>query len=540
MWDKIKKLHDNFSNRSIADLFIDTGRAQNFSIAADGLLFDYSKTNLDVQQRAALLDLAKNTGVGARRDAMLRGDKINVTEDRAVLHTVLRRLEDTGLSGQIIVDGVDAFAASRDVYERLKTFATNLRSGDWQGAGGKITDVVNIGIGGSDLGPAMAYLALRAYADGPRCHFVSNVDAADLNDVLQGLNPKTTLVIVASKSFTTQETIMNARAALCWMQKDCPNPLRQFVAISTELDQTEAFGIPEENVFGFGEWIGGRYSIWGPIGLSLMLSVGVDDFAAFLQGGRAMDLHFETAPFAKNMPVLLALVGLWHQKFCDYPARAVIPYEQRLRRLPAYLQQLEMESNGKNVGIDGQKLPHGGGPVVWGEPGTNGQHAFFQLLHQSSDVVPIEFLVGAEGHEQGWTGHHEALVANCFAQSESLLRGRTLAESRKVMKENGLSDFEIDNLAPHKQFSGNRPSTTLAYPKLTPFVFGQILALYEHRVFVEGVILGLNSFDQWGVELGKEMASDMIPAVSGTENPKRSTGSTVQLLNYVRRIRQDS
>lgn len=538
MWAELKKLHENNAKRSISDLFASKDRAQDFSIHVNELLFDYSKTNLDSNQRKVLLDLARNSDVEARRDAMLRGDKINETEGRAVLHSSLRLLEsDTG-ADEITVDGSHVIAEARAVYDRMKRFADNLRSGDWQGEGGQITDVVNIGIGGSDLGPAMAALALAPYADGPRCHFVSNVDGADLRDTVQGLNPKTTLVIVASKTFTTQETLMNARAALRWMEGECKDPIRQFVAISTSMDQTKAFGIPKENVFGFGDWIGGRYSVWGPIGLSLMLAIGAEDFAAFLKGGLAMDRHFAASPLELNLPVMLAVVGLWHQKVCGYATRAVIPYEQRLRRLPAYLQQLEMESNGKNVGLDGHALPMGGGPVVWGEPGTNGQHAFFQLLHQGSTVVPVEFLIGAEGHETDLADHHEALVANCLAQSEALLRGRTLEEARSVLEKNGLNDVDIERLAPHKVFLGNRPSTTLAYPKMTPFVLGQIVALYEHRVFVEGVILGLNSFDQWGVELGKELANGLVPAVAGKRVPKGTTASTVQLLEYVQGLRK--
>ena len=538
MWNKLNKLHENNAERTIGDLFSDKRRAVDFSIRVDGLLFDYSKTNIDADQREALLDLAQGMGVEARRDAMLRGDKINETEGRAVLHTALRQLESDTDAAEITVDGTHVIAEARAVYNRMREFADNLRSGNWQGEGGQITDMVNIGIGGSDLGPAMAALALSPYADGPRCHFVSNVDGADLQDTLRGLNPKTTLVIVASKAFTTQETLMNARTALRWMKTECKDPMSQFVAISTSMDQTQAFGISEENVFGFGNWIGGRYSVWGPIGLSLMLAIGPDNFAAFLKGGLAMDRHFATAPLDQNLPVLLAVVGLWHQKICGYSSRAVIPYEQRLRRLPAYLQQLEMESNGKSVGLDGHALPQGGGPIVWGEPGTNGQHAFFQLLHQGRDVVPVEFLVGATGHEGGLADHHEALVANCLAQSEALLRGRTLEEARIGLKDNGFVDVDVERLAPHKVFSGNRPSTTLAYPKMTPFVLGQIIALYEHRVFVEGVILGINSFDQWGVELGKELASGLVPAVAGKGVPEGTIASTVQLLEYVQGLKK--
>jgi glucose-6-phosphate isomerase len=536
MWQKLQALQDQVKSRPILDtLFADPNRAVDFSLAVDGLLFDYSKTNIDAEIRAALLGLAEEAEVAARRDAMLRGDKINATEGRAALHTALRALDSaerqTGVNHEII-------AEARATHARLMRFVRDLRAGTWPGVDGRITDVVNIGIGGSDLGPAMAMRALAPYADGPRCHFVSNVDGADLHDTLTGLDPNTTLVIVASKSFTTLETLMNARAALRWMAKGCDRPLDRFVALSTALDETERFGLKPENVFGFGDYIGGRYSIWSPIGLSVMLAVGEETWAAFLAGGAAMDAHFRDAPLAGNMPVLLALVGLWHQKFCGYPTRAVIPYEHRLARLPAYLQQLEMESNGKGVAMDGSPLAHGGGPVVWGEAGTNAQHAFFQLIHQGTDVVPCEFLLGAEGHEPDMQAHQDALVANCLAQSDALLAGRGLEVARNSLIKNGYSETQAARLAPHKVFAGNRPSTTLIYPKLTPYVLGQIIALYEHRVFVEGVILGLNPFDQWGVELGKELATDLIPAVSGGDLPADANASTAALLAHVRACRE--
>lgn len=526
MWEKLKKLHENNRQRAILQLFSDAHRSEGFSILCDGVLFDYAKTNLDPEQREALIALAREQGVEGRRDEMLRGEVVNTVEGRAAWHTALRDL--TGTLEDRRLD------KSRETLVRLQAFARNLRSGAFQGEGGKITDVVNIGIGGSDLGPAMAYQALTPYADGPRCHFVSNVDGADLMDAVRDLNPQTTLVIVASKSFSTKETLMNAQAALRWMQGGCDNPMRQFVALSTALDKTEAFGIPAENVFGFESWVGGRYSVWGPIGLALMLSVGPEDFDAFLDGGRSMDQHFAQAPLEQNMPVMLALVGLWHQKICGFATRAVIPYEQRLQRLPAYLQQLEMESNGKGVGADGNRLPHGGGPVVWGEPGTNSQHAFFQLVHQGHDIVPVEFLVGVNGHEPDLADHHRTLVAGCLAQSESLMRGRSLEEARAIMIDDGVPAPEAERLAPHRQFDGNRPSTTLMYPKLTPYVLGQIIALYEHRVFVEGIVLGLNSFDQWGVALGKEMATALVPAMSDNPIPEDVSASTRHLIRYFR------
>ncbi|MFV0360281.1 glucose-6-phosphate isomerase, partial [Tropicimonas sp.] len=403
-----------------------------------------------------------------------------------------------------------------------------------RGEGGNITDVVNIGIGGSDLGPAMATLALAPYHDGPRCHFVSNVDSANISDVLGPLDPRTTLVIVASKTFTTIETMTNARVARERMEGKVGNPAGQFAALSSNLDLTAAFGIDASRVFGFADWVGGRYSMWGPIGLSVMIAVGGPAFRAFLRGGEAMDRHFRAAGLRENLPVLLALVGIWHHQVCGYPTRAVLPYEQRLIRLPAYLQQLEMESNGKRVSMDGADLEVMSGPVVWGEPGTNGQHAFYQLIHQGTGVVPCEFMFGAEGHEKDLSYMHRLLVANCLAQSEALLRGRSLSEATAIMAARGLTGAELERQARHRVFPGNRPSTTLAYPLLTPEVLGQIVALYEHRVFVEGVILGINSFDQWGVELGKELAKALEPVLAGDQGTDGKDGSTARLVGYYR------
>jgi glucose-6-phosphate isomerase len=459
---------------------------------------------------------------------MFSGAKINETEGRSVLHTALRNLD-----GAVSVDGRDVMPEVRATHASCEAFARDVRDGRFAGQGGRITDVVNIGIGGSDLGPAMACAALAPYADGPRAHFVSNIDGAHVHDVLAGLNPETTLVIVASKTFTTIETMTNAAAARAWMAGRVADPATQFAAVSTALDRTAAFGIAPERVFGFGDWVGGRYSVWGPIGLSLMIAIGPEDFASFLAGGAAMDAHFRDAPFTDNMAVMLALTGIWHNQICGHATRAVLPYEQRLARLPAYLQQLEMESNGKRVAMDGSELAVQSGPVVWGEPGTNGQHAFYQLIHQGTRVIPCEFLVGREGHEPALAHQHRLLVANCLAQSEALLRGRPLDEARAMLARKGLSGADLDRQARHRVFPGNRPSTTLAYPRLTPFVLGQIIALYEHRVFVEGVILGINSFDQWGVELGKELALALEPILAGRESAAAKDGSTRQLVEYL-------
>ena len=528
LWDDLRFHHAAHADRPILSLFEGTDRARHFSIRADGLLFDYSRTAIDAHARDLLIRLAEAQGVAGRREAMFAGARINETEGRAVLHTALRNLQ-----GSVILDGEDVMPAVRETHARCEAFARDLREGRIRGQGGRITDVVNIGIGGSDLGPAMACAALVPCADGPRAHFVSNVDGAHVHDVLAGLDPETTLVIVASKTFTTIETMANAAAARAWMAAKVADPAAQFAAVSTALDRTAAFGIAPERVFGFADWVGGRYSVWGPIGLSLMIAIGPQDFAAFLAGAAAMDAHFREAPFARNMAVMLALTGIWHNQVCGHATRAVLPYEQRLARLPAYLQQLEMESNGKRVAMDGTELAVHSGPVVWGEPGTNGQHAFFQMIHQGTRVIPCEFLVGREGHEPGLAHQHRLLVANCLAQSEALLRGRSLEEARAMLAAKGLRGEELDRQARHRVFPGNRPSTTLAYPRLTPFVLGQILALYEHRVFVEGVILGLNSFDQWGVELGKELALALEPVLAGRESAAGRDGSTAMLLRYM-------
>jgi len=524
MFEELKKLAGGIADRSMLGLFENPARAAQFSLSACDMLLDYSKTQLDDTSRAALLKLAADHGVEARRDAMFSGAKINETEGRAVLHTALRNLS----GAPVMVDGQDVMPEVLDTLARMGKLAAELRDSD-------VTDVVNIGIGGSDLGPVMAYLALAPYADGPRCHFVSNVDGADIHDKLALCDPARTVFIIASKTFTTIETMTNARTARDWLAAHGQGTEGRFVALSSNIAGAAEWGIPAERVFGFEDWVGGRYSVWGPIGLSVMIAVGAEDFRAFLEGAEEMDTHFRTAPLAENMPVLLALVGLWHNQGMGYTTRAVLPYDNRLLRLPAYLQQLEMESNGKGVSMDGADLPYNSGPVVWGEPGTNGQHAFYQLIHQGTRVVPCEFLVAAEGHEADLAHHHKFLVANCLAQSEALLRGRSLYEARaKVAGKYG--GAELERQARHRVFPGNRPSTTLIYPKLTPKMLGRIIALYEHRVFVEGVILGINSFDQWGVELGKELATALGPLVAGDASADGKDGSTGQLVGYVRAI----
>lgn len=525
MWDDLKAAATNAQDVHILDLFEQDGsRVSEFTVTALDMLFDYSKTQLDAASRDVLFDLARAAGVEARRDAMFAGAKINETEGRAVLHTALRNLD----GGSVLVDGQDVMPEVLDTLARMEAVARDIRAS-------RFTDVVNIGIGGSDLGPAMAYLALAPYCDGPRCHFVSNVDAADIADTLRGCDPETTLFIVASKTFTTIETMTNARTARAWLQDHNVSTDGRFIALSSNAEAAAEWGIPAERVLGFEDWVGGRYSMWGPIGLSLMIAIGPEAFKAFLRGGQAMDRHFRSAELHENMPVLLALVGIWHNQGLGHATRAVLPYDNRLSRLPAYLQQLEMESNGKSVAMDGAALPVHSGPVVWGEPGTNGQHAFYQLIHQGTRVVPCEFIVAAEGHESDLRHHHQLLIANCLAQSEALMRGRSLEEARDRMAAAGLTGGELERQARHRVFPGNRPSTTLMVPKVTPEVLGQIIALYEHRVFVEGVILGINSFDQWGVELGKELATSLGPLVSGEAPADDKDASTRALLAYVHR-----
>ncbi len=527
-WTALRDHHAATNTRRIVDLF-DAGRAADFTAHADGMLFDYAKTGIDTTARDLLLTLAEASGLATKREAMFTGAKINETEGRAVLHTALRNMDTS-----VMVDGADVTPAIRAIHARMKAFADDVRAGRFAGQGGQITDVVNIGIGGSDLGPAMAVLALAPCHDGPRCHFVSNIDGAHVADTLRRLDPATTLVIVASKTFTTIETMTNAETARRWMERSVTNPGAQFAAVSTAADKTAAFGIDADRVFGFEDWVGGRYSLWGPIGLSLMLAVGPDAFDRFLAGGAAMDAHFRTAPFDQNLPVLLALVGIWHNQICGHATRAVLPYDQRLSRLPAYLQQLEMESNGKRVVMDGSDLTVHSGPVVWGEPGTNGQHAFYQLIHQGTRVVPCEFLVARRGHEADLAHQHLLLVSNCLAQSQALMRGRSLDEARALMAKKGLTGDECERQARHRVFPGNRPSTTLGYEMLTPFTLGQMIALYEHRVFVEGVILGINSFDQWGVELGKELALALQPVLEGRAEASDADGSTAALAAWFR------
>ncbi|WP_095082609.1 glucose-6-phosphate isomerase [Mesorhizobium sophorae] len=514
----------------------DPQRFKTFSATDGDLLLDWSKCAVDTLTMDLLEKLARAADLEGRRAAMFAGKKINVTENRAVLHTALRNLTGKG----VIVDGQDVKADVTAVLDAMGAFADAVRSGKAAGATGKkITDIVNIGIGGSDLGPAMATLALAPYHDGPRAHYVSNIDGAHIHDTLKGLSAETTLFIIASKTFTTVETMTNAETARKWVQKALGKEAvgKHFAAVSTALELVAKFGIESDRVFGFWDWVGGRYSVWGAIGLPVMIAVGPRNFRAFLDGAHEMDEHFRTAPVQDNLPALLGLVGWWHRVICGYPARAVIPYDQRLSRLPAYLQQLDMESNGKSVTLEGVAVTTPTGPLVWGEPGTNGQHAFFQLLHQGTDFIPVEFLAAAVGHEPDLKHQHDLLLANCLAQSEALMKGRTLEEARAQMLAKGMKPAEVDKIAPHRVFSGNRPSLTILYRKLDPRTFGRLIALYEHRVFVEGTLFNINSFDQWGVELGKELATGLLPVVEGKESAAKRDASTAGLVGYIQHLR---
>jgi glucose-6-phosphate isomerase len=511
----------------------DPDRFAHYSVALDDLLMDFSKTGVNERIMDLLERLAGEAGVAAKRDAMFAGEAINFTEGRAVLHTALRNRDNAA----VLVDGQDVMPDVNAVLAAMGRFAEGVRSGQLQGATGKaITDIVNIGIGGSDLGPVMATLALAPFHDGPRAHFVSNIDGAHIADTLKTLDAETTLFIIASKTFTTIETMTNAATARAFIADALGEDAvkHHFAAVSTALDKVAAFGIESDRIFGFWDWVGGRYSIWSAIGLPLMIAIGAENFGRFLDGAHAMDTHFREAPVRQNLPMLLGLIGFYHRNVLGYPSRAILPYDQRLTRFPAYLQQLDMESNGKGVTVDGTPVAGQSGPVVWGEPGTNGQHAFYQLIHQGTTVIPAEFMIAAKGFEPKLHHQHELLIANCLAQSEALMKGRSLEEAKEQLVSKGTDEGKAAFLAPHRVFSGNRPSITFVYDQLTPFALGRLIALYEHRVFVEGVLFRINSFDQWGVELGKELATGLLPVVQGTESAKGHDSSTQGLVARLR------
>ena len=531
-WEKAGREAERLKALHLRELFAkDPERFTRFSSKAGDLLADFSKEKIDAPALAALLALAEAAEVPAKREAMFRGEPINLTENRAVLHVAAR-----DPYGDYTAPG---FAEVAPTLDRFLAFAEAVRSGAYAPpTGGRFTDVINIGIGGSDLGPAMAVRALAPDHDGPRIHFVSNVDGAHLTDVIQTLDPAQTLVIVASKTFTTLETMTNAMSARAWLAARLGDSgaNAHLAAVSTNLQETAKFGVDDSRVFGFWDWIGGRYSVWTAIGLPLAIAVGAEDFRSFLAGAKAMDDHFRHTPLAENLPVLMGLLGIWRRDFLEFSSVAVIPYDERLGRLPAYLQQLTMESNGKRVTRGGESVKVATCPVVWGEAGTNAQHSFFQLIHLGTDVIPVDFLVAAEAHET-LGDHHVKLLANCFAQSQALAFGKTPEEVAADMRAKGQSEAEIARLTPHRSFPGDRPSTTLLYPLLTPFMLGGLIALYEHKTFVEAAIWDVNAFDQWGVELGKDLAVRLLPFVESGAAPAGADSSTAGLLAAAASIR---
>ncbi|KAB8194416.1 glucose-6-phosphate isomerase [Nonomuraea phyllanthi] len=527
-WAALGKHHEELAGRHLRELFAgDPGRAGRMTADAGDLHLDYSKHRATQETIDLLVALAERAGLRDRIAAMFEGRHINVSEDRAVLHTALRLPRDA----ELVVDGQDVVADVHAVLDKMSAFADRVRSKEWKGATGRpIETVVNIGIGGSDLGPAMAYEALRDYADaGVTARFVSNIDPADIIGNLAGLDPATTLFVVSSKTFTTLETLTNARVARRWLidALGADAVAKHFVAVSTNAGKVEQFGIDTDNMFGFWDWVGGRYSYDGAIGLSLMIAIGPERFREMLAGFHAIDEHFRTAPFESNMPVLMGLLGIWYADFFGAETHAVLPYSQRLHRFPAYLQQLTMESNGKSVRADGTAVTAETGEIFWGEPGTNGQHAFYQLLHQGTRLVPADFIGFAEPFDDR-EGMHDQLTANLLAQTSALAFGKTAEE---IAAEGTPAD-----IVPHKVMPGNRPTSTILVPKLTPSTLGQLVALYEHIVFVEGTVWGIDSFDQWGVELGKKMALDLAPALISEDPP--TAFPDVSTEHLVRRYRE--
>jgi glucose-6-phosphate isomerase len=530
-WQALLRHNAEVRDLHLRDLFAtDPGRVERLTLEAAGIHADLSKHRVTGETVALLLALAEERGVAARRDAMFRGEHVNPTEDRPALHVALRMPRDRSL----VVDGRDVVRDVHDVLDRMAAFAARVRSGEWRGHTGQpIRAVVNIGIGGSDLGPAMAYLALRAYSDRDIAfRFVSNVDGTDLREAVRELDPETTLAIVSSKTFTTLETMTNATSFRQWLldglRGDESAVAKHVVAVSTNLDAVAAFGIDPDNAFGFWDWVGGRYSMDSAIGLSTMLAIGPEAFADLLAGFHAVDRHFADAPPEENLPLLMGLLGVWYRGFFGSQTHAVLPYEQYLARFPAYLQQLVMESNGKRVTLSGEAVDADTAPVVWGEPGTNGQHSFHQLLHQGTVLVPADIVAFASAVEP-LGRHHEFLLANALAQAQALAFGRTEDELRAA----GIPE----RLVPHKAMPGNRPTTFLLLPKLTPFALGSLVALYEHVVFTQGAVWGIDSFDQWGVELGKELAVELGPVVAGEEPTDGLDGSTAGLVERIGRLR---
>ncbi len=531
--------YEQLQHTHLRDLFAqDPERFNDFSLRFADMLVDFSKNRITGETLTLLTQLAEQAGLAEAIQKLFAGDRINATEDRAVLHVALRNRSNT----PILVDGKDVMPDINEVLTRMKSFTERVRSGEWRGYTGKaITDVVNIGIGGSDLGPVMVTEALKPYAsDKLRVHFVSNVDAAHIYETLQSVNPETTLFLIASKTFTTQETMTNAGSARAWFLENggSENDIaKHFAALSTNRTAVEAFGIDPENMFGFWDWVGGRYSLWSAIGLSIALYVGFENFEELLAGGHEMDMHFRDMPFDENIPVLLALIGIWYNNFFGAQTQAILPYDQYLHRFAAYFQQGDMESNGKSTDRNGNPTDYQTGPIIWGEPGTNGQHAFYQLIHQGTKLIPCDFIAPAISHRP-LSNHHQLLLSNFFAQTEALMNGKSPEEAAEELRKAGKSDEEIAFLTPFKVFSGNRPTNSILLKQITPRSLGHLIALYEHKIFTQGVIWNIFSFDQWGVELGKQLANRIVPELENDEPVGSHDNSTNGLINFYKRMRK--
>lgn len=531
-WQALQKHFDEMKDVTIADLFAKDGdRFSKFSATFDDqMLVDYSKNRITEETLAKLQDLAKECDLAGAIKSMFSGEKINRTENRAVLHVALRNRSNT----PILVDGKDVMPEVNAVLEKMKTFSEAIISGEWKGYTGKaITDVVNIGIGGSDLGPYMVTEALRPYKNHLNMHFVSNVDGTHIAEVLKKVNPETTLFLVASKTFTTQETMTNAHSARDWFLKaagDEKHVAKHFAALSTNAKAVGEFGIDTANMFEFWDWVGGRYSLWSAIGLSIVLSIGFDNFVELLSGAHAMDKHFSTTPAEKNLPVLLALIGIWYNNFFGAETEAILPYDQYMHRFAAYFQQGNMESNGKSVDRNGNVVDYQTGPIIWGEPGTNGQHAFYQLIHQGTKMVPCDFIAPAITHNP-LSDHHQKLLSNFFAQTEALAFGKSREVVEQEYRDQGKDPATLDYVVPFKVFEGNRPTNSILLREITPFSLGALIALYEHKIFTQGVILNIFTFDQWGVELGKQLANRILPELKDDKEISSHDSSTNGLIN---------
>ncbi|MEJ2167109.1 MAG: glucose-6-phosphate isomerase [Desulfobacterales bacterium] len=538
-WQKLAKHYTDMRNVHMKNLFAeDPARFKRFHIRFNDILVDYSKNRITADTLKLLFELAREAGVPQAVESMFGGEKINETENRPVLHIALRNRSNT----PIMVDGQDVMPQVNAVLQKMKNFSDSLKSGRWRGyKGDKITDIVNIGIGGSDLGPVMVTEALRPYANPDlSAHFVSNIDGTHLAETLKKLNPATTLFMIASKSFTTQETMTNAYSAREWFLKqagDNVHVARHFVALSTNAAKVEEFGIDKENMFEFWDWVGGRYSLWSAIGLSIACYIGFENFVELLQGAHEMDHHFRNTPLEENIPVILALIGIWYNNFFGSETEVILPYDQYMHRFPAYFQQGNMESNGKSTSRNGARVNYQTGPIIWGEPGTNGQHAFYQLIHQGTKLIPADFLAPALSHNP-LGEHHNILLSNFFAQSEALLNGKTREEVAAELRQAGKAEDEIKNLAPHKIFEGNKPTNSILFRKLTPRILGSLIAMYEHKIFVQGVIWNIFSFDQWGVELGKQLAGKILPELPDDNSVHSHDTSTNGLINAYKEMRR--